>query len=318
MAAVQAPIRIEAETLTRDGYRIEKYRGATDPDDIWITLRTDKDGAGKASGVFTGDDGFYNVSVGYFDENDGQSQVTIIINGIARQLEFDKDLPSGMPTDATRTTEITHRGIELSKGDTIEIRGKTDGGEYARINFLDFIPVEGDTPSANETPTNDDTAGDDGSAPSDVDADPAPNLGSGYGAFEAEVFRLTNEFRVQNGRDPLKIDARLNESAEAHSQNMADLNFFSHTGRDGSRAGDRMEDAGYDWRGWGENIAAGQKTPEQVVQAWINSSGHRANMLNSNWEEIGVGYVKDTDGSGYGHYWTQNFAVGDSAEYGLG
>jgi len=105
----------------------------------------------------------------------------------------------------------------------------------------------------------------------------------------------------------LTADARLNRAAEGHSDDMAKLNYFSHTGRDGDNPGERMREQGYDWWTWGENIAAGQDTPQQVVNAWLNSSGHRANIMSDRFEEIGVGYVEDSDG--YGEYWTQVFAA---------
>lgn len=125
-------------------------------------------------------------------------------------------------------------------------------------------------------------------------------------AFEDRVFELTNEFRVQNGQRPLENDARLNAAAEDWSQEMADGDFFRH-----SNTGALIEEHGYDWRAWGENIAAGQRTPESVVNAWINSPGHRANMLDTDFEDIGIGHVYLANDSGnvnYQHYWTQIFA----------
>lgn len=113
----------------------------------------------------------------------------------------------------------------------------------------------------------------------------------------------------------MKFDDKLNFAADEHSQNMANQDFFSHTGKDGSSAGDRIDTAGYDWSSWGENIAAGYATPQDVVDGWISSPGHRANMLNNNFEEIGVGHFNlenDTGNVNYNHYWTQVFA--DPAE----
>ncbi|MEL6319305.1 MAG: CAP domain-containing protein [Cyanobacteria bacterium J06626_14] len=132
-------------------------------------------------------------------------------------------------------------------------------------------------------------------------------------AFEQEVLKLTNEFRQKNGLKPLVIDQDLDEAADIHSKNMADQDFFSHTGKDGSRPWDRAERAGYESRTVGENIAAGYRTPEAVVQGWIDSPGHRANMLNPNYNEIGLGYyyLQDDRGSvNYNSYWTQLFGRG--------
>jgi uncharacterized protein YkwD len=85
---------------------------------------------------------------------------------------------------------------------------------------------------------------------------------------------------------------------------MAANRYFSHTGLDGDKAWDRATELGYSSNGFGENIARGQQTPEAVVNAWMNSSGHRANLLNSKYADIGVGY---DDG-----YWVQNFGTGDT------
>jgi uncharacterized protein YkwD len=79
--------------------------------------------------------------------------------------------------------------------------------------------------------------------------------------------------------------------------------YFSHVGLDGDRAWDRAEEVGYSSNGFGENIARGQETPEEVVAAWMNSSGHRANLLNASWKDIGVGFEND--------YWVQTFGTGD-------
>lgn len=135
---------------------------------------------------------------------------------------------------------------------------------------------------------------------------PTPD-GPDLKAFEARVFELTNAFRVQNGRPALENDARLNDAAEGWSASMAQGDFFRH----GDTA-TLIEAEGYDWRTWGENIAGGQQTPEAVVNAWINSPGHRANMLSTNFRDIGIGHVYvENDGGAvrYKHYWTQMFAT---------
>ncbi len=129
--------------------------------------------------------------------------------------------------------------------------------------------------------------------------------------FAERVIELTNQERARAGLPPLISDASLNAAALGHSRDMADHNFFDHTGSDGSSACGRMAAAGYSpiWT-CGENIAAGYTTPEQVVAAWMNSPGHRANILNPSYHHIGVGYVYDADDTygPYYHYWTQDFA----------
>jgi uncharacterized protein YkwD len=132
----------------------------------------------------------------------------------------------------------------------------------------------------------------------------------GVQSFTQQVVELTNNFRAKNGLAPLTLNSKLSEAAQTHSQNMAVQDFFSHTGKDGSSAGDRVSKTGYDWRTVAENIAAGQRTPAEVVQAWIDSPGHRENMLNTTIKEIGVGYfflADDTGTTNYNAYWTQDF-----------
>ena len=133
-------------------------------------------------------------------------------------------------------------------------------------------------------------------------------------SFAQEVLRLTNEFRAQNGRKPLTLNRELNAAAQKHSRAMAEGDFFSHNSLNGDRPWDRAEDEGYTARSMGENIAAGQRTPQQVVQGWINSPGHRRNMLNPSYTELGVGYFElenDTGRVNYNRYWTQKFGSGD-------
>jgi hypothetical protein len=132
--------------------------------------------------------------------------------------------------------------------------------------------------------------------------------------FVNQVLELTNQFRAQNGLAPLKLNSELNAAAQAHSQDMAQNDYFSHTGKNGSKPWDRAKVVGYEARSMGENIAAGQTTPESVVQGWINSPGHRANLLNSSYKELGVGYFyleNDTGSVNYKRYWTQLFGSGD-------
>ncbi len=129
--------------------------------------------------------------------------------------------------------------------------------------------------------------------------------------FTSEVLRLTNVFRQQNGLQPLTLNSKLATAAQAHSQNMGNLDFFSHTGADGSSSSQRISAAGYAWSAAGENIGVGYTTPDAVVQGWINSPGHRANMLNANYRDIGIGYfylANDTGNVNWQSYWTQKFA----------
>ncbi|MDJ0985798.1 MAG: CAP domain-containing protein [Desulfobacterales bacterium] len=130
--------------------------------------------------------------------------------------------------------------------------------------------------------------------------------GNAYADFASEVIDLVNIERDAEGLPPLSYDASLATAAQGHSEDMGLQNYFSHTGLDGRTACVRITDAGYTWNYCGENIAAGQPTPEDVIDTWMASPGHRANILNPNFCDIGVGYAYVAS-SNYGHYWTQNF-----------
>ena len=126
-------------------------------------------------------------------------------------------------------------------------------------------------------------------------------VSSSVTAFEAEVVRLVNEIRVGRGLNPLTHDWQLSRVARYKSQDMKDLGYFSHTSPTYGSPFEMMKKFGITYRTAGENIAKGYATPEAVVNAWMNSSGHRANILNSSYTHIGVGYVAS------GNYWTQMF-----------
>lgn len=99
----------------------------------------------------------------------------------------------------------------------------------------------------------------------------------------------------------LKIDTELSKVARIKSQDMKDKNYFDHNSPTYGSPFDMMKQFGISYKTAGENIAQGQQTPEEVVQAWMNSQGHRENIMNSSFTHIGVGYVES------GNYWTQQF-----------
>ncbi|MCA9666715.1 MAG: hypothetical protein KC503_14045 [Myxococcales bacterium] len=133
-----------------------------------------------------------------------------------------------------------------------------------------------------------------------------PPQGSCGTAWESQVFDLTNQERANNGLPPFQCTANLTKAAHDYSQTMCDTGHFSHTGPDGSSPGDRMRRAGVtNMSGWGENIAWGQSSPASVVQTWMNSPGHRANIL-GNFSHMGPGHVQCGNGR---NYWVQTFAT---------
>lgn len=137
--------------------------------------------------------------------------------------------------------------------------------------------------------------------------------------FEWRVLELTNERRAQGAScggesfgpaGPLEMNEAVRLAARLHSQDMGARNYFDHQSLDGRTFAQRMSQAGYGGATpWGENIAAGQPTPERVVQGWMESPGHCRNVMNPSFRVLGVGYALEA-GSQFGHYWTQNFGGG--------
>lgn len=126
-----------------------------------------------------------------------------------------------------------------------------------------------------------------------------------------EIVSLTNSYRQQNGLAPVTLNSQLSNAAQTHTQNMALQDFVNHTGTDGGTVAQRVSNTGYGWSLVAENIAAGYRTAADVVQGWIDSPGHRENLLNASVTEIGVGYYfleNDTGNTNYNYYWTQVLA----------
>lgn len=125
-------------------------------------------------------------------------------------------------------------------------------------------------------------------------------------AFEMRVIELINEERAKMGLSAVNYQPQLTLTAQLHSADMACNNYFSHTGRDGSSFSERAARQGYAIGYGAENIAAGYSSPQDVVRGWMNSPGHKANILGENYVDVGVGYAYGSS-SAYGAYWTAVF-----------
>lgn len=136
-------------------------------------------------------------------------------------------------------------------------------------------------------------------APTTQPAPPAPTTSPDASAQD-RVVTLTNAARQDAGCGPLKIDARLTAAAQAHASDMASRDYFEHTSQNGTTFDQRIRNAGYPSPG-AENIAKGADTADEVVELWMNSPGHRANILNCDLAAIGVGLDRN------GFYWVQDF-----------
>lgn len=136
-------------------------------------------------------------------------------------------------------------------------------------------------------------------------------------ANDRRLLTLVNEARsaprkcgakTYGKQPPLTWNARLDEAAQGHATDMASRNYFRHTGKDGSSVADRVTRRGYAWRAVGENIAAGQPTPDAVMAAWLASEGHCRNIMSGAFTQLGTGTSTNTS-SKYRIYWVQNFGA---------
>ena len=128
-----------------------------------------------------------------------------------------------------------------------------------------------------------------------------PQISQSVLSYESEVIRLVNEVRRENGLKALTANWELSRVARYKSQDMLNKGYFSHTSPTYGTPFQMIKAFGLSFRTAGENIARGYPTPQAVVNGWMNSSGHRANILNASYNQIGVGYVAQ------GNYWTQMF-----------
>jgi uncharacterized protein YkwD len=144
--------------------------------------------------------------------------------------------------------------------------------------------------------------------PTPSDPPRPPPGGGGTNSQEREVLNLTNQIRQQQGCGPLRLDSALVEAAGRHASDMVRRHYMDHTNPDGQDPGDRMAAAGYRGSSWGENIAAGYSTAQKVVAAWMQSDGHRKNILNCRFTSIGIGYDSGQVRSDWGPgSWVQDF-----------
>ncbi|MGW3623680.1 CAP domain-containing protein [Streptomyces sp. NPDC000880] len=140
-------------------------------------------------------------------------------------------------------------------------------------------------------------------APKTTASPSAPKTAAPASGAATLVLKLVNSERSKAGCSPLVMNAKLTKAAQDHSKDMASHRNMSHTGSDGSSPGDRITRAGYTWSTYGENVAYGYSTPESVMAGWMASPGHKRNILNCAFKEIGVGLAQP------GNYWTQDFGT---------
>lgn len=136
----------------------------------------------------------------------------------------------------------------------------------------------------------------------DTDTTEQPELDQGNLSYAQQILKLVNEERAKVGLHALRLDAELSAAALVRTEEIQTS--FSHTRPDGRKFSSVLTDRGIRFTGAGENIAWGQTSPEKVMEAWMNSEGHRANILNAKYTKLGVGHMQNTSGR---NYWTQLF-----------
>jgi uncharacterized protein YkwD len=199
--------------------------------------------------------------------------------------------------------------LELYTSDgSTRLAANDDGGE-GRASLLEYTFSQAGSYAIKVRPYG--GAGDPGST-YDVQVEQLTMPDDDEQKFTEQVIALTNQERAQHGCPALTANDQLTNAAQGHSSDMAINDYFSHTGLDGSSPFDRMAREGYEYSRAAENIAVGYTTPERVVEGWMNSEGHRKNILNCDLQQIGVGYYyldNDTGEVNYKHYWTQVFGT---------
>lgn len=204
----------------------------------------------------------------------------------------------------TRREFLKGMGAILICGVFAGCGGSTGGGAAAA---KPDVPSGGEPEKPSDTPSEDkpsDSTGEEPSAPADDVPAPDNNVPN-LDAYRKEVLRLVNEERAKAGVSALEMDdAQLLDAAQVRAKELTEL--FSHTRPDGTDCFTALTERKINAWSAGENIAAGQQTPAAVVESWMNSPGHRANILSTNFTKLGVGYYYKV-GTTYRHYWVQMF-----------
>ncbi|MCA1057039.1 CAP domain-containing protein [Rossellomorea aquimaris] len=242
--------------------------------------------------------------------NDGNNLNTNTRDVTYRPVNYgNEDKPR---TDLDRNRVTNMNGVDLNGGNQAAlhrfIAPLDPNGQLREFTHLDpgeeynFGPEGNEKAQPPKQPSQEPNAGQpEPPAQNQPEQNAQPSDASG---FVKQVIDLTNKERTKNGLSALKADGELENVAEMKSEDMKDKNYFSHTSPTYGSPFEMMQNFGVDYSSAAENIAVGQETPQSVVNAWMNSPGHRKNILNGKLTHIGVGIAKDES---RGIYWTQMF-----------
>lgn len=224
-------------------------------------------------------------------------------------------VPMAASADTCNYIDVQTQYIDLGKITYTEC--KKNNSEHTSFDFkicnLDDLCKKYKCNDSNEScKNNNNNSGENNdSIPGDTDKDNTENDKNENGntaddisEYASEVLELVNEERAKYSLPSLSYSKELENVAYSHSKDMAENNYFSHTDLSGKSPFDRLSDNNISYKSAAENIAAGQETPEEVMNSWMNSSGHRANILNSSVTKMGIGIY---EGSNQKKYWTQMF-----------
>ena len=233
-------------------------------------------------GVNKADASYYNNTVST------KEKVVIYQSSNMNQAELNSIMQRYVTRYNLNWNQVEVKNPTTAKQDTAQKPVQTQKTEQNKVTTTP-TPTQKETQQTTKAPTQQTTN------------TPTATSTSQLSAYEQQVVDLTNAERAKNGLPSLKVDNNLSKVAREKSSDMQRNNYFSHQSPTYGSPFDMMKQFGITYKSAGENIAMGQKTPNEVVQAWMNSEGHRANILNSSYTHIGVGYVAN------GNYWTQEF-----------
>ena len=199
---------------------------------------------------------------------------------------YEIKLPGCENGDITETPDSGNNGDITESPDNGNNGGVTETPDNGNNGDITESPDNGNNGDITETPDNNSTE----------------DTTSDYHAYVLRVVELVNEARAEAGLNPVALAEDVTAAAQVRAVEI--VTSFSHTRPNGTSCFTALEEAGVNYRGAGENIAWGQRTPEEVMAGWMNSAGHRANILNGSFTTIGVGYYQNASGV---NYWTQMF-----------
>ncbi|MGW7426251.1 CAP domain-containing protein [Streptomyces sp. NPDC054813] len=208
--------------------------------------------------------------------------------------------PSWTASAAPSATNTPHAPASAGTPHAPASAGKTTAPRPKATAPRHTAPTTAPKPSTTASPSPRSTTTAASAAPKPSTTPKATATASGV---VARIVGLVNAERSKVGCSALTLNTTLAKVAQAHSKDMALHQNMSHSGSDGSSPGDRLTSAGYTWSAYGENVAYGYASPEQVMAGWMASPGHKANILNCTFKEIGVGLAQP------GSYWTQDFGT---------